>query len=194
MSLSTPIFQVIDRDPVTIDVGQKVSEALRILTSGRIHHLPVVAEGTLVGVLSTTDMLVLRASALISDDPESVHFVDRHYVLEDVMTRDPITVSARATIADAARQLSAGGFHALPVVETGNRLVGIVTTTDLIGHMLEAPPKLDLPHALKGRLRVLEQVRRTAEAFVHSGLAGTEQSHLEAALEAAREAEPGDRL
>ena len=189
MPLATPIIQLMDRDPISVDIKQKVSDALRILTAGRIHHLPVVADGTLVGLLSTTDMLVLQASLLAGDDAESFAFIDRQRSLDDIMQKDIISVSHRATVGDAAKQLSAGGFHSLPVVDQNNHLVGIVTTTDLIGHMLEASPRLELPEALKNRLRVLEAVAKTAQAFLHSGMAVVEHQKLERALEAARELE-----
>ncbi|MDH3441907.1 MAG: CBS domain-containing protein [Gammaproteobacteria bacterium] len=189
MPLATPIIQLMDRDPISVDIKQKVSDALRILTAGRIHHLPVVADGTLVGLLSTTDMLVLQASLLAGDDAESFAFIDRQRSLDDIMQKDIISVSHRATVGDAAKQLSAGGFHSLPVVDQNNHLVGIVTTTDLIGHMLEASPRLELPEALKNRLRVLEAVAKAAQAFLHSGMAVVEHQKLERALEAARELE-----
>jgi len=189
MPLATPIIQLMDRDPISIDIKQKVSDAVRILTAGRIHHLPVVADGTLVGLLSTTDMLVLQASLLAGDDAESFDFIDRQRSLDDIMQKDIISVRHRATVGDAAKQLSAGGFHSLPVIDQNNHLVGIVTTTDLIGHMLEASPRLELPEALKNRLRALEAVAKAAQAFLHSGMAVVEHQKLERALEAARELE-----
>jgi len=185
--VTTPVIQLIDRDPVSIDISHKLSEAYRILMAGRIHHLPVVSGQMLVGMLSTTDMLQLKSSALVGDDDASLERLDRHYAIADVMRRKLITISQRATVSDAARQLSAGGFHSLPVVSADNHFVGIVTTTDLVRHLLEAPPKLDLPEDLKQRLRSLEQVRRAAEAYLHSGLATQEHQRLRVALDAARE-------
>jgi CBS-domain-containing membrane protein len=184
--LSTPIIQLIDRDPVSIDIGQKLSDAFRILLAGRIHHLPVVSNDVLVGMLSTSDMLELKSTALIGDDAASAEYLDRYHTIESAMSKDVLTVSHRATVADAARQLSAGGFHSLPVVDQDNSLVGIVTTTDLIRHILEAPPKPDLPDNLKRQMQALERVRKAAQAFLHSGMAATEHQKLERALEAAR--------
>jgi CBS domain-containing protein len=37
---------------------------------------------------------------------------------------------------DAAEKLSVGGFHALPVVDKKRRLVGIVTSSDLVGQLV----------------------------------------------------------
>jgi len=189
MPLSTPIIQIIDRDPISVDIDQKVSDALRILTSGRFNHLPIIRSGKLVGLLSTTDMLELKASTLLSDGPESVEFADKHYELSNIMSKDVISVSDRATVGDAATQLSAGGFHSLPVVDREDRLVGIVTTTDLINHMLDGSPEPAMAASTEKRLRALERVYKVAQAFLHSGMAAQEHHKLELALNAIRESD-----
>lgn len=56
---TTPISRVMTRDPVTVAPGQRVVEAARLLTSKRIGCLPVVEDGELRGIITTTDMLKL---------------------------------------------------------------------------------------------------------------------------------------
>jgi CBS domain-containing protein len=109
MSLTTPIIQLIDRDPISVEISQKLSDAFSILSGGRLHHLPVVAGRKLVGLLGTTDMLVLRSQALPGDESEVVHQLDKHYTLEDVIRTDVITVSDRAALAGAAKLQAARG-------------------------------------------------------------------------------------
>ncbi len=146
-----------------------------------------MSKGRLVGLLSTTDLLELDFLSSTGEGAEWLDFVDADYTIEGLMTKGLMTVSDRATVGDAARQLSAGGFHALPVVDNDDRLVGIVTTTPLIGHMLEARPESQLPPSVQQRMRVLEHVYAAAQAFSHSGMAAQEHHRLELALEAARE-------
>jgi CBS domain-containing protein len=55
------------------------------------------------------------------------------------MQRDVVSIGDRTRVRDAARKLSAGGFHSLPVVDEHGGLVGIVTTTDLITCVLGVP-------------------------------------------------------
>jgi CBS domain-containing protein len=184
--LDTPILQLIDRDPISLEVHQRLSDALRILTSGRIHHLPILRDRVLVGLLSTVDVLQIKAATFVGGDQASLDFVDQHYKLENVMKSDIVSISARATVRDAARQLSAGGFHSLPVVDQDYRLVGMITTTDLIGHMLEALPASPVPAADGQKLRALERVYDAAQAFLHSGMAAQEHHRLEHALDAVR--------
>ena len=57
--------------------------------------------------------------------------------LDDLMASDLVTVAATGTIRDAATALSAGGFHAVPVVDDTDKLVGIVTSTDVIQYLLD---------------------------------------------------------
>ena len=188
MPLNTPIVQLIDRDAVTVEVGRPISEAFRALSGGRFHHLPVVDDGRLIGILSSVDLLRLDAAVNAGEDATLLEILDRSYRVEDLMHTDIITVSHRATVADAARLLSAGGFHAVPVLDSHDRLLGIVTTTDLIAHMLQAPPRDDVPSSLQHRLEALEHVYRSAQLYLQSGMALTEHEQLERALAEARRA------
>ena len=52
------------------------------------------------------------------------------------METNVVTVDKNARLRDAAEKLCMGGFHALPVVDRRRQLVGIVTSSDLIGELL----------------------------------------------------------
>jgi acetoin utilization protein AcuB len=61
---STPISRVMTRQPATVKPDQSMFEAVKILTSRRIGCLPVVENGELKGILTTTDMLKLLSRML----------------------------------------------------------------------------------------------------------------------------------
>jgi len=61
---TTPISRVMTRDPATVNPDQSMVEAVRILTTRRIGCVPVVENGELMGILTTTDMLRLLARML----------------------------------------------------------------------------------------------------------------------------------
>lgn len=61
---TTPISRVMTRDPATVNPDQSMSEAVKILTTRRIGCVPVVENGELMGILTTTDMLRLLARML----------------------------------------------------------------------------------------------------------------------------------
>ncbi len=52
------------------------------------------------------------------------------------MQKNPVTLEDNASVRDAAEILAKGDFHSIPVVH-GTKLVGIVTSTDLIKHLLD---------------------------------------------------------
>jgi acetoin utilization protein AcuB len=84
----------------------------------RIRHLPVVAGGRLVGVLSDRDV---RSAVAESTGT----------VAGRIMTADPVTVTPQTRIEHAARVMLDARFGSLPVLD-GSALVGIVTYTDLL--------------------------------------------------------------
>lgn len=120
-----PIVQVMTPDPATISPQSSVAEARRLLNSNVINHLPVIEDGRLVGIVSSSDFLKLHLLdgqlAIVSDA-----------TVNQIMETKVVVVNKKATLRDAAEKLSVGGFHALPVIDRKRRLVGMVTSSDLI--------------------------------------------------------------
>ena len=121
-----PIVQVMTPDPATISPQSSAAEARRLLDSNVINHLPVVEDGRLVGIISSSDFLKLH---LLDNKLPIVSDVTVNQIMETKV----IVVNKNATLRDAAEKLSVGGFHALPVVDRKRHLVGMVTSSDLIG-------------------------------------------------------------
>lgn len=61
---STPLTKVMTRDPVTLKPDQHVADAAEIFSTKRFGCLPVVDEGKLVGIVTTSDMLKLLAKMM----------------------------------------------------------------------------------------------------------------------------------
>jgi len=122
------------RNLVTVTCGATLEEAARLLKTHRIHHLPVVGEGSrLEGIVSDTDL----RNATLDGTPGGADRGDsgRPVSVGEIMTRDVVTLSPGDTLDDAMLVLSRGRIGALPVVE-GERLVGIVTKADIISALL----------------------------------------------------------
>ena len=123
-------------NPVTIRAEDSVVTAKDLLQAHGIHHLPVVADGILVGILSSSDFLKLH---VLRDRTKALAAIS----VSQIMEAEPVTLDVFADLVDVAAKLSEGGFHALPVVEADNVLVGIVTSSDLINHVLMQVPRGD---------------------------------------------------
>ena len=130
------INRIMTTDPVTIGPDASVARAIELLESCDIHHLPVVVDGVLTGILSSTDLLKLH---ILRERPEALAAIS----VSQIMVPDPVTLDVFADLIDVAKALSDGSFHALPVVETDNVLVGIVTSSDLVNHLLMQIPQGD---------------------------------------------------
>ncbi len=120
-----PISHVMTTSVKTVQISQKMSEVLRILSENQIHHVPVVDGRKLVGIISTTDIIRLSITVSTADG----------WSIERVMKRNLVTIEIHDTVRKAAQLMSDGIFHSLPVVNKDGHLVGIITSTDLIRYL-----------------------------------------------------------
>ncbi|GAB5444033.1 MAG: CBS domain-containing protein [Fuerstiella sp.] len=123
-------------DPVSVGRHEKVSVARQLIREKNVHHLPVVDGNQLVGIVTSNDFLKVSFGEFGDQDGRSLDAVlDHTYSIPDIMNAEPISIDSSGTIREAAAVLADGNFHSLPVVD-GRRLVGIVTSSDLIRHLL----------------------------------------------------------
>ncbi len=103
-----------------------VEDAGAVLLDNDIGSVVVVNEdGRLAGILTTTDFVRIVAES----QPKAETTVDRY------MTTDVITTGPQDSIVDAADLMVEHGFHHLPVVDSDDRVIGMVTTADLTGYL-----------------------------------------------------------
>lgn len=137
MKKNESVAKIMASELVTIDHTEPVSRARELLEDGKYHHLPVVHGENLVGIVSWNDVLRITFGEFGNQDGRSLDAIlDHTYKLTDVMNAGPTTLDATATIRDAATALSEQSFHSLPVVD-GKKLVGLVTSTDLIRYLVD---------------------------------------------------------
>ncbi len=135
MKKNEPVSKVMTSLLTTVHEGDPVSRLRKIFEASNIHHVPVVSGDDLIGIVSLSDLMRVSFGAYGSQDGKSLDaMLDHTYTLADVMQSNPQTISIDGTVRDAARLLGSNSFHSLPVVE-GKKLVGIVTSTDLINFL-----------------------------------------------------------
>jgi CBS domain-containing membrane protein len=136
MKKREPVSHIMTKHVVSLNLTHSLEDAEKLFKQHHIRHIPVVSGEELIGMLSLTDLLRISFVDNYSDDEGKVDTaVYSMLSIEQVMVSKPITVEADLSIKEVAEILSTREFHALPVVE-GKKLVGIVTTTDLIKYML----------------------------------------------------------
>ncbi len=135
-------------DPVTIKRGSTVADALNMMREYHIGGIPVVDEDRkLVGIVTNRDLR-------FEQNPMRL--------IDDVMTKENLIVTNQSTnLEEAAQILQQHKIEKLPVVDSDNRLVGLVTYKDIT-------KAKDKPFACKdklGRLRVAAGVGVTADSM-----------------------------
>jgi CBS domain-containing membrane protein len=132
-----PISTIMTKDIIALNRDDDLETAEMLFKRHKIRHIPVVVEEVVIGMLSYTDLLRISFADAVDEDEDEVDtLVYNMFTIEQVMAKNVITVPSTANIKEVAEVLAKREFHALPVVDEG-RLVGIVTTTDLINYLLK---------------------------------------------------------
>ena len=168
-------------DPVTIQRGKTVGEALNLMAEYHIGGIPVVdAERHLVGIVTNRDLrFELNTDRLI----------------DEVMTSENlVTTHMRTDLVAAARILQENKIEKLPVVDNENHLIGLITYKDIT----KAKDKPMACKDAKGRLRVaagvgvthdtMQRIQALVDAEVDAIVIDTAHGHSASVIEKLKEA------
>lgn len=148
MSRHSPVSEVMTTDVLTFSPHETVADAMQVLVDRGIDGAPVVtAEGVVVGMLSTGDLIVQESrlhfptvisllGATLELPSAKKHFDDdlRRVLgstVGEVMQRDPVTIGADDTIEEAATLLHQHDISRIPVLADSG-LVGIISRVDIL--------------------------------------------------------------
>ncbi|WP_024769208.1 MULTISPECIES: CBS domain-containing protein [Aquimarina] len=137
MKKRTPVSKIMTSDVITLNHTNGLETAEMLFKENNIRHIPVVSGDAIIGMLSYTDLLRISfADAVDVEEHDVDTVVYEMFTIEQVMAKNLISVNSNTTIKEVAEILSKKEFHALPVVDN-DKLVGIVTTTDLINYLID---------------------------------------------------------
>ena len=151
---SRRVKDFMSRDVVTIDAGDTIHEALKLMGENRVSALPVVDHHDhCVGILSTSDLVDLTRD--VDDDLYHLDMVDptsRRFLLDKLahnmggetvqsfMSETVMTVGRETSIGTATREMLRSRVHHLPVVDENEKLIGIISTMDILSEFADAAP------------------------------------------------------
>jgi acetoin utilization protein AcuB len=142
-------------DPITIPKGTSIQEAIGVMKTNSIRHLPVVSKGNrLEGFVTLADLKQGLIPSMVAD-----------LSLSDLMIRKPITVRPDDDVEIAAQYIYKYKIGGIPVVENG-KLVGIITESDILRAFIDmmgvmtASSRIDVavgekPGAFQEALRII---------------------------------------
>ena len=134
--LASRVREYMTPEPQSLEVGKTLLDAVLMIRRDYVRHIPILAHGHLVGLLSDRDVNRLAPSLLIPHTPEEYNRVFADTPLEKVMTRNPRTIPPDAPLAEAVDLLFRERLGCLPVLDEG-KLVGIITVSDMLRALYE---------------------------------------------------------
>lgn len=146
------VSDLMQREVVTLEAADSLDLAEDIMRLGRIRHMPVVAEGRLVGILSQRDLFRAAVSSVLKLQRSAEREWLAKIPVRDVMTAEVVTIGPGASLAEAVQLMLERRIGCLPVVEDG-RLVGLLSESDCLRHLARL---LDISEA-KSRLPELPE-------------------------------------
>jgi acetoin utilization protein AcuB len=119
------------KEVVTVNADDSMQNAIYILQEQNIKMLPVMDDGNLVGIITDRDLKKASPSDATTLDMHELLFLISKIKVKDLMKKPVYTVPPDYTVEEAAALLLEKKISGLPVVDENNRLIGIITRSDL---------------------------------------------------------------
>ena len=121
--MSQPVREFMTSMPHTVGFDIEVGKAQEMMKEYSCHHLPVLKGGKLIGILSDKDLQTIdRVNG------------KENLKVEDVMTREPITVSSQEDVFQVAMKMYQEKIGSVVVAASEEHPWGIFTATDALGY------------------------------------------------------------
>lgn len=137
MNLLAPISEIMTKTLITISPDDTIKKVENLFREHRIHHLPVEEDGKFVGMVSKSDYYFFKRgfNEINVENKWDSFRLKSHYVAE-IMTKKVASMEPQEKINVAIEIFKENIFHAIPII-VNDRLLGIVTTLDIIKHLSE---------------------------------------------------------
>ncbi|MBX2872518.1 MAG: CBS domain-containing protein [Saprospiraceae bacterium] len=137
------IATIMTEEVLVVHPSDTLEKVHKIFEHNIIHHIPVVnAEREVVGIISKSDYHLLCDHLTLFGRQWNLENNNRFFrslLVEEVMTRQVAKLRKEDSIFLAAAFFRENLFHAIPIVDERDRLVGIVSTYDLLNYAYRDP-------------------------------------------------------
>lgn len=126
------VKEIMSTSLVTVEMDDTLKVVKVIFDNVNIHHLLVVGDDKLFGVISDRDMLKALSpniGTIVEMNRDTITLNKR---VHQIMTSEPVTLTPNADISDAIEIFSNHDISCIPVVDNENRPVGIISWRDII--------------------------------------------------------------
>ena len=120
--MNEPVSKIMTTNLITASPDVTLDKIRDVFKSRKIHHLPIVKSGHIVGLVTTSDLLWLNRPFEEYDQIKA----------KDIMTTKIGKLGPTDKIGAAADVFLRNWFHAIPIVDDEDKLIGLVTTFDVL--------------------------------------------------------------
>ena len=131
MHATDPVNRFMTVAVLTVDINDPAGEVLRLFAGYPVHHLPVLDERRVVGMLSSADLMKLD-QFVPKNGVAPIEYLNQRLKVGALVRRAAITIQPHQSVGTAAQLMAANGIHSLAVVDSADHLLGIITTTDIM--------------------------------------------------------------
>ncbi len=147
---SMQVKDIMTKKVITVSAETPIMEVAEIIFKERIHAVPVVRDGKVIGIITETDFFTKNAASVYL--PSYISFLKGNRMYEklspqkqaevdkllnarakDIMTEECVTIFQEMQVKDLLEFFRTTSFMTLPVTDESNNLVGIVALADIIG-------------------------------------------------------------
>jgi acetoin utilization protein AcuB len=137
------VTKLMTKKVISVRALDSVETAVQLLNRRGVRHLLVMDRGRLQGIISDRDIKRAMDTAKSNKRIMSVgglYFLLEPILVEEVMTTEVLTILPTTSVYEAAKIMVGRRFGALPVMQK-NKVVGIITETDLLRYFASTEPK-----------------------------------------------------
>ena len=133
----TYIKERMQTNVMTVNPGDRLVHARRILIDEDIGRLPVMSGDEIEGILTAKDIAdsMISFRKIVPDKYQAARI--RNLLVEDIMTQNVRTINEEKTIADASTFMIDEDFSGVPVTNDTGEITGMITKTDLMNLIAE---------------------------------------------------------
>lgn len=139
------ISEAMTRRVETLSPSDTIKDAVTLMMDSKLSTVPVVdGENRCIGILSRNDLTEMFLNednvlaSVLDTDRLSLEWLNRSLdtgdvkMVKELMTYDVTTLRSDQNLSDACREMTRHKIHHLPVVDDQNKVIGIVSTFDVV--------------------------------------------------------------
>ncbi|GJI88160.1 CBS domain-containing protein [Duganella hordei] len=131
--------EIMSKNVVTVELDDRLSLVKEIFDHGKFHHVLVMEQGELLGVVSDRDLYKALSPNLGSSVETYKDVATLNKKVHQIMSRRPVVLRADASVDDAIDVFNAHNISCIPILSAADRLVGILSWRDIL-RALRTPP------------------------------------------------------